>query len=899
MRSRLLVGIALCGVVACVVAGVTLGAFGCAAVSCVTIIILCVSSLTAGAAGVDGAAGAAETSQDASDASDIKTPQNDVDLEPEPATTEAYGADEGAHTDADAVTPHEATKMPLLTPQDVEAVHETSANPHEDAPLEVEELEIVADAASEATQSSESPRTDTDDGSDTQAGEDTHEAPSFDYDAFKRSLLFSSDAAATLVELVTRTRKRMTKEEPVSAAEQFLWQQLEGDELYAEREKTEKDSRNHKLLRFEVVLPRHTNLYYLRSQMQTLPYGSLLRLLRVEATLNALHFAQDYYQDLNSIEMEDIYRLWQRTANSICGQVTDVDTADWSYLAMPWQVPYGPSELGEWAVRQAISEAIESVQVPYRLEARYRCNVSSGDVAIEFNATPSSAFPRHAFVHGLGIIPTTSEMRSRESSKYAARIGLLLANHAFRSSPKIRRVWIAAITQTPSSRKCLYSACIGRRAFSGVHMSSVSDPLQALRSVGASLKESRGTLLPTDPTFYLEDELFCPPKRHDLWTLSERQLPVAAAHSLGANRVSGLVIHEELPRVLAADDMLRHLAAPDSPSATEESVRSILNVARKTSDMSVWSAAERVTTKLVDGALSLDDADALRKELVEGDELHKCVQKAQRLFLAQEPNRALDVLSPIIEAIDASGRYEDTHAIVYRCFGSFAERVIYNRVNARDKRSVVLVPDAYLVAHLLMSAAFASLPAEMGGSLQKALSHARKALRIAPLNVSANLGAVACMEALDDFEGALTLLKEYLEHAHRPQNVGLAYYHLGTIERELGNAEVCKACYLRSANFFPPLIPFISSELQSMLQDANGFDPQDLEQERFDKILTDEGIPLAPTARTSYMLYDGATASVDAEVFPVAQDLMRILEAYTGDDVLRGIRNSLEYEPDA
>ena len=131
MRSRLLVGIALCGVVACVVAGVTLGAFGCAAVSCVTIIILCVSSLTAG---VDGAAEVGGTSQDAPDASDIKTPQNDVDLEPEPATTEAYGADEGAHTDADAVTPHEATKMPLLTPQDVEAVHETSANPHEDAP---------------------------------------------------------------------------------------------------------------------------------------------------------------------------------------------------------------------------------------------------------------------------------------------------------------------------------------------------------------------------------------------------------------------------------------------------------------------------------------------------------------------------------------------------------------------------------------------------------------------------------------------------------------------------------------------------------------------------------------------------------------------------------------------
>ena len=104
---------------------------------------------------------------------------------------------------------------------------------------------------------------------------------------------------------------------------------------------------------------------------------------------------------------------------------------------------------------------------------------------------------------------------------------------------------------------------------------------------------------------------------------------------------------------------------------------------------------------------------------------------------------------------------------------------------------------------------------------------------------------------------------------------------------------------LRSANFFPPLIPFISSELQSLTQENDEFSLQDLTQEALDKVLTDEAIPLAPTDRTSYILYDGATASVDAEVFPVAQDLMRILEAYTGDDVLRGIRKSLEHEPDA
>jgi hypothetical protein len=64
-------------------------------------------------------------------------------------------------------------------------------------------------------------------------------------------------------------------------------------------------------------------------------------------------------------------------------------------------------------------------------------------------------------------------------------------------------------------------------------------------------------------------------------------------------------------------------------------------------------------------------------------------------------------------------------------------------------------------------------------------------------------------------------------------------------------------------------------------------------------VLNKNGIPLAPTARTSYLLYDGATASVDAEVFPVARELMQVMESLTGDDVIRGIRKSLEREPDA
>ena len=48
---------------------------------------------------------------------------------------------------------------------------------------------------------------------------------------------------------------------------------------------------------------------------------------------------------------------------------------------------------GEWAVRHAISQAIESFQLPYRLVANFRSNVADGNVAIEVQLTPGDVFP--------------------------------------------------------------------------------------------------------------------------------------------------------------------------------------------------------------------------------------------------------------------------------------------------------------------------------------------------------------------------------------------------------------------------------------------------------------------------------------------------------------------------
>lgn len=731
-----------------------------------------------------------------------------------------------------------------------------------------------------------------DQNSNDDASKGTTETASFDYEGFQKSLLFSSSPLATLRAMVERVRTRQMQAERVCDAELFLARLLEEAGLYTGE--GEED-----LPHISIVRPHRTGMFYLRTHTNTLPYGSVLRIVSIEAALNALFLAHEYYGNLDDVGIEDLYRLWQRAQASLCAQAPTIDTADWSYLAMPWQMPFGPSEQGEWAVRYSLAEAIESVQAPYRLEATFRSNVASGDIALEFQVTPARAFPHSASVANLGIVPTTSNMRSRAASEYAARMGLLLSGHAFHASARIKRVWIAAIERTPSERNCWYSVCVGRRAFSRIRMNAVSNPLATLRSLGASFEECDGVFTPTASCFYLEDEQFCPRFRHDLWNLSERSLPASAALSLGASRVSGLFIHEELPRTLAADKMLRGIVPSCCEASTQTSVRAVLDAAYETSDMSVWSAAERVASKLVDGQLSTDDPQSIHNEMVNGDNLSRAVDAAQDYLFAQRPHEALQVLQSALGPLEQAGRFFDSKSVVYRSFDSFTERVIYNRLNAKDTRTVVLAPDAYLLAHLIASAMYLSLANEDGGSLAKAHRHALRALQVAPVNGPANLGMVACLEAMGDIEGASKQLKSYLEVAYHPHGIGLAYFRLGSLEWQLGNKEACHACLQRAVRLFPPLLSFVMSEFQSFANQDGTATIELLDDDDMERILRNEGIPVAPTPRTSFILYDGATASIDAEVFPVAQDLIRILEILSGDDVIRGIRTSLEREPDA
>ena len=186
---------------------------------------------------------------------------------------------------------------------------------------------------------------------------------------------------------------------------------------------------------------------------------------------------------------------------------------------------------------------------------------------------------------------------------------------------------------------------------------------------------------------------------------------------------------------------------------------------------------------------------------------------------------------------------------------------------------------------------------ESRNALERARDHAQKALDVAPLSTPAHLSVAACLERSGNLDLASEQVAKLLEVAFDPQSIGLAYYHLASIQWSLGNERTSQACYQLSVQAFPPLLPFVMQECQELLEEGEQsielLNAQQIEQE-----LTEHNIPLSPSERLSYLLYDCATASVDAEVFPVARDLMHVLEALTGDDVIRCMRQSLEREPD-
>lgn len=753
-----------------------------------------------------------------------------------------------------------------------------------------------------------------------------------DMDELAHTLLHADDAIAELKHLVGNIR---TKEAHVAdgegtapdAVSSYLARSLDEAGLFA----TDAD-----LPGVTVIRPSRSKTFYLRVDEAQVAWPDMVRVLAIEGALNRTLFAWEHL----SAEAEDAEAALDAQALALKApedeQADDTDSAAIPAITTDTAIPTEPEALagtpddagaalstgtptiedcyrfnqalvssiaaqvgtdpippasmsdvmGEWGVRQSISAGIETFRLPLRLVASFRVNLMGGDAAIVTKFVPAGAQPASVWSEELGrIVPASHQMREMEATSYALRCVLLLASHAFRCSRRLCHVSVAVVLDTPTRHACLLTGDVARRALRELDLARSFDAVDTCRQLGLTFKLRDGALTEVEQGFSLDDERFCPSTRYATVDLSSRLLPRFEANLLGATRVSDLAINENAHRSEVARELFREL----TPS-TEKNVREILGLTSRDSDPSVVDAGRRTARALIDGSLSDDDAYGMEDEFVDGDELTRSCQRASQLLERNRAHEAVGVLTDALAPIDALDTYTDTDTVVWREFTSYVARTLYNRLLAKPGVTVRLVPDAYFGAQLLMATNLM-----LDGKTEAALGFARRAQDLNPLDMSGTLRATRCLEILGRQDEAARELRHYLAYAFDPQGIGTCYYRLAFMEWHLGNLDVADACYQKAVVSRASCSGAAMLELQTMraMTATKGVEPKQVE-----KVLEEADVPLAPTEKVVGVLVEAAQAATDAEVFPVARSFATLLGALSGDDVMHGVVNSLEREPD-
>jgi hypothetical protein len=209
-----------------------------------------------------------------------------------------------------------------------------------------------------------------------------------------------------------------------------------------------------------VVRPHTSHLFYLRVNDPELSYAAKLKVLRIEAALNAALLASTFFDDADDVPAGELVRFRQRIAASVTSQIPTIADGLAHARGGASQRRVGGAQ-GHLDGHRALPGALSPPgELPHKRGRRQR-----GPIVVDL--TPPSVMPAHVWVDGMGIVPATPEMRRRAATDYNLRIGILLAACAFRCSSLIQHVWVAGTIDTPSrttaTTQCALTARASRR----------------------------------------------------------------------------------------------------------------------------------------------------------------------------------------------------------------------------------------------------------------------------------------------------------------------------------------------------------------------------------------------------------------------------------------------------
>jgi tetratricopeptide (TPR) repeat protein len=529
----------------------------------------------------------------------------------------------------------------------------------------------------------------------------------------------------------------------------------------------------------------------------------------------------------------------------------------------------------EWAVRSAISLALESVKAPFRVIFDFRLNLANHLVVFDVE-TPRPQCLRIAFPEG-------SEAEAARG--YALRLAVLVARMALAASPEVYRVVVNLCDRMRENPGPTRLSLDVTRADLDSFVGAARGPLLAESDFprGEHLRvafDERGWLAPVTPFLTLADEAVSPVAPHRELELRQDAVSPALAKASGARVVSDFSINESAGRVATWNRIVGTLG-----DTTAQVVGTLVETRNATEDITVAEACSRVIQALLDGRVDAGDKRHMARLFVAGGALDQAVRDAVALE-DSDPRQVVAILSKALDPLGEMGAFLDDERCIYRYFNSVPERISFNLHVDDHAREVRLVPDAYYGANSHISIAYEKL-----GEMEKAHRHADEMLRIAPACVDAALRKVHILESESRLVEAVELLKRALSTAVTPHDAAWCHYRLAYLEWKLGREDLTAACYQRALTWRTDASELAERELDDLI--ASDKNVRRLTDDEASVVLRGAGIPLGCTVEDQVTLSKCAVLAADEGIFPVAAMCGRVLYEISRDDELADVAASL------
>lgn len=596
---------------------------------------------------------------------------------------------------------------------------------------------------------------------------------------------------------------------------------------------------------------------------------------------------------------------------------SEAEVGQWDYYlieSIASQMPYAEQAADaqgeasrEWAIRLGIATAVELLRLPYRFSADFRVNAAGGIAAFDAVVPHASLMPAQRWFEGASSwadVPLPE--REAQATRYGMRLAIMLAAIAFAQSAALNRVVVAVRPVSDgvdSSERAgefpqdgelprTFSVEFERSAFcanGAYRQAALGDPAPFLAWFGAAIGQA-------DIPSPFEDERLAVPARSLAPELSDDPVPAYARAALGARNVSDLAVNYNAKRRHIAEHIADDIAQAET---TTERIRIVGAVKDRTADVDVQEACTRLMVALTSDEIDPTDQNAIVNRFLGQDEPMTALSAARAAVERGDAGEAVSVLVEAIRKAELSGRFTDTDATVFRCFDSYASRVVYNRVYLAEAGeapvgeavsaavpAVELAPDSLyfccLEAVKLLEHSF--------DRTEEALGFGRRCMELAPVSGPGYLQTARAYMLVGDMDNTIATINRYLAVALLPNEIAMGYYQLAYAEWKAGRFEAGVAAYLKSMTTSPLVYDQARFELEELLNEPEAsLVPAD----EIDAVLEKHGVLVAPSEECFERLLEASEAAVDAELFVVARSVLAAYCQYRPDDAIVNVLRSL------